>query len=137
LRLQRACTRIAIHETSSSAFNREGMWPCVHTISSYLAIYNSLPVSLYLTIPFTVFAQFAYVFVVMVRASSTNIPGCDGKLLREFVNLEEVMEEASGKYEAMGQLYVDGVRVKNGGFGSWAKVSYGMQARDYESQKAS
>jgi hypothetical protein len=119
------------------------MWSCVQTISSYLTIYNSLPVSLYFTILFTVFAQFAYAFVVTVRASSTNIPGFDGNLLREFVNLEEVMEETSGKYEAMGQLYVDGVRVKNGGFGSWAKktrwakVSYGMQARDYESQKAS
>jgi hypothetical protein len=73
----------------------------------------------------------------MVRASSTNIFGFDGKLLRAFVNAEEVMEEVSEKYEAVGRLCVDGVSVKNGGFGSWAKVSYGMQARDYESQKAS
>ena len=143
LRLQRACTRIAIHESSLSISNLQGMWSCVHAISSYLAIYNSLPVSLYLTIPFTVFAQFAYVFVVMVRASSTNISGLDGKLLREFVNFEEVMEEASAKYEAVGRLCVDGVKVKNEGFESWAKktrwakVFYGMQARDYESRRAS
>lgn len=64
--------------------------------------------------------------------------GFDGALLRGYVDFESVMEEASRRYEAVGRLCVDGVRVKNGGFESWARktrwagVYYGMKAREIE-----
>ncbi|KAF3037185.1 Pyridoxine 4-dehydrogenase [Didymella heteroderae] len=81
LSLQRECARIATWEPSFLAHNLEGIWFCISALTSYLTLYNSIPVSSYLTVPFTVFAQFAYVFVVMVRASPTHFDGFDGTLL--------------------------------------------------------
>lgn len=136
LRLQRACSLVAVWEPSFSTHNLNGIWSCITALTSYLTLYAALPVPSYPTVPFTVFAQFAYVFVVMVRASSTHFDGFDGTLLRELVDFEKVMEEASEKYEAVGRLEVDGVRVRNEGFESWARkcrwarMWWGMKAKE-------
>jgi hypothetical protein len=142
LSLQHSCARIAIWEPSFLTHNLDGIWSCISSLTSYLTLYNSLPVPSYPTIPFTVFAQFAYVFVVMVRASSTHFDGFDGTLLRELIDFEKVMEQASEKYEAVARLEVDGVRVRSGGFAEWAakcrwaKTFYGMKAREMASETA-
>ncbi|KAJ4372788.1 hypothetical protein N0V86_008154 [Didymella sp. IMI 355093] len=138
LSLQRECARIAIWEPSFRTRNLDGIWSCISALTSYITLYTSLPVSSYLTIPFTVFAQFAFVFVVMVRASSTRFDGFDGTLLRELIDFETIMEQASDNYEAVARLEIDGVRVRNGGFAEWAgkcrwaKTFYGMEAKERE-----
>jgi hypothetical protein len=89
----------------------------------------------YLTLPFTVFAQFAYVFVVMVRATAVRIDGFDGSQLRAFIGFEKGMGEASEKYEEVESLSVDGVAIRNEGVKKWAEktrwaqVYYGMEAK--------
>lgn len=136
LTLQRECARIAIYESSFAKRDLEGVWSCVSAITSYLTTYASLPVAAYLTVPFTVFGQFAYVFVVMVRASSVQFDGFDGTLLRELIDFEKIMEQAGEKYEAVGDVKIDGVQVRNGGFNTWAgkcrwaKTFYGMKAKE-------
>lgn len=72
----------------------------------------------------------------MVRASSTHFDGFDGTLLRELVDFEKVMEQASEKYESVARLEIDGVGVRNKGFAEWAakcrwgKTFYGIEARE-------
>lgn len=44
----------------------------------------------------------------------------DGALLREFVDPSTFIEEASNKYEAVGKLSLDRVKVRNEGFALWA-----------------
>lgn len=134
LQLHRACASIAIWDSSFATSNLDGIWTCIHSLKTYVDGYMSLPVPAYLSVPFTVFAQFAFVFVVMVRASSVHIDGFDGTLLREFLDFEKVMREASERYEGVSGLSVDGARIKNEGFANWAQktrwaqVYYGMQA---------
>jgi len=142
LSLQHSCAAIAIWSPSFPTHNLSGIWSCISHLTHYLTLYASLPVSSYPMLPFTVFAQFAFVFVVMVRASSTHFDGFNGTLLRELVDFETVMEQASEKYEAVARLEVDGVRVKNGGFAEWAvkcrwaKTYYGMRAKEMASKAA-
>lgn len=136
LSLQHSCARIAIWEPSFLTHDLDGIWTCVSAMTSYLALYSSLPVPSYPTIPFTAFAQFAYIFVVMVHASSTHFDGFDGTLLRELVDFKKVMEQASEKYESVARLEIDGVGVRNKGFAEWAakcrwaKTFYGIEARE-------
>lgn len=141
LQLHRASASIAIWDSSFATSNLDGIWTCIHILKIYVDGYMSLPVSAYLSVPFTVFAQFAFVFVVMVRASSVHIDGFDGMLLREFLDFEKVMREASERYEGVSWLSVDGVRIQNEGFEKWAQktrwaqVYYGMQAAKDSTQK--
>jgi hypothetical protein len=135
VQLHRTCARIAIWDSAFASSNLDGVWTCIHALKAYLDTYTSLPVPAYLTLPFTVFAQFAYVFVVMVRATSVQIDGFDGTLLRAFIDFEAVMGEASGRYEEVERLSVNGVAVRNEGFmrwaekTRWAQVYYGMRAK--------
>lgn len=135
VQLHRTCARIAIWDSAFASSNLDGIWTCIHALKAYLDTYTSLPVPAYLTLPFTVFAQFAYVFVVMVRTTSVHINGFDGTLLRAFIDFEAVMGEASGRYEEVGRLSLDGVAIRNEGFKKWAEktrwahVYYGMKAK--------
>lgn len=96
------------------------VWTCVSAPTSYLTRYSFLPVPSYLTISFTVFAQFAYVFVVMMRASSTHFDGFDGTLPPELLDFEKVMEQASEMRESVERLGIDGARMRNKSFAEWA-----------------
>jgi hypothetical protein len=142
LLLQHSCALIAIWEPSFLTHDLNGIWTCVSALTSYLTLYDSLPIPSYPTLPFTVFAQFAYVFVVMVRASSIHFDGFDGTLLRELIDFEKVMEQAAEKYEGVARLEVDGVRVRSEGFTEWgkkcrwARMFYGMRAREGAAEAA-
>ncbi|KAF2995721.1 Pyridoxine 4-dehydrogenase [Curvularia kusanoi] len=134
VQLQRTCASVANWNNAAADTCLDGLWTLVHAIKSYLDIYASLPVPAYLTVPFSVFAQFAFVFVVMVRVTSIHIDGFDGTLLREYIDFEKVMGEATERYEKVERLSVDGVVIKNEGFRKWAEktrwaqVYYGMKA---------
>jgi hypothetical protein len=53
------------------------MWHCMDAAKRYTGIYLHLPVEDYPLIPFGVFAQFAYIFVVLIRASLIQMDGWD------------------------------------------------------------
>jgi hypothetical protein len=130
LRLQDACTRIAIwqrsftnltNEAGSSDFRKrlEGMWHCIEAVKAYMDIYMDMPVDCYLLVPFGVFAQFAYVFVVIIRALSLEFEGWDALALRKYIDLSEIAENASHRYAAVSQTPVDDIDLKNETFSNW------------------
>jgi len=131
-RLQDACTRIAIwqrafvgltSETVDSSTLRQrldGMWRCMEAVKAYLDIYLAIPVEDYPLVPFWVFAQFAYTFVVIVRALAFELDGWNATALRGLIDFSSIMEEAARRYEAVSQVLVDSVTLKNEAFSKWA-----------------
>ncbi|KAF2126682.1 hypothetical protein P153DRAFT_253346, partial [Dothidotthia symphoricarpi CBS 119687] len=103
-RLQYACTRTAIWERSFATLTAnkvkendlrqrlDGMWRCMEAVKAYIDVYMEMPPEDYLFVPFGVFAQFAYIFVVIIRASSITTDGWDVKALREYIDFSTLME---------------------------------------------
>jgi hypothetical protein len=87
---------------------------------SYTDIYLELPIEEYLVVPFGIFAQFAYIFVVLTRASFLEMDGWDVKALRKFIDFSTLMEEASKRYDAVSQTRPDGLVLKNDAFAKWS-----------------
>jgi hypothetical protein len=130
LQLQDACTRIAIWQRSFTSLNSEadssdfrkrleGMWHCIEAVKAYMDIYMDVPVNCYLLVPFGVFAQFAYAFVVMIRALSLEVEGWDAPALRKYIDLSEIAENASHRYAAVTRTPVDGINLENEAFSNW------------------
>jgi hypothetical protein len=131
LQLQEACTKTAIWQRSFAGLSKEttepndlrrrldGMWRCMEAAKSFMDLYMEVPTTDYLTIPFGVFSQFAYTFVVIVRALSLEIDGWDVAFLHEFINLSGIIENASRRYEAVSQASLGGLSLKNEAFANW------------------
>lgn len=132
IKLQEACTRIAIWQRSFAGLNNasssshvvrqrlDGMWRCMESTKEFLEIYFQLSIEDYVTIPFGVFAQFAYAFVVIIRALSLDLPGWDMSTLREYIDFSSIMENAASRYERVKGNRVDGMVLDNDGFARWA-----------------
>ncbi|KAI4939834.1 uncharacterized protein J4E92_001120 [Alternaria infectoria] len=142
-RLQQACTRTAIWERSFGNLathtvketdlrqRLDGMWQCMDAAKRYTEIYLELPVEDYLVVPFGVFAQFAYIFVVLVRASLIEMDGWDVQALREFVDFSTLLGEASRRYDAVSQTHPDGLNLNNEAFAKWsAKIKWAKSFYD-------
>ena len=132
LRLQQACTRTAVWERSFGNLashtvketdlrqRLDGMWHCMDAAKRYTDIYLELPVEHYPLVPFGVFAQFAYIFVVLVRASLIEVDGWDVKALRSFIDFSSLLEKASQRYDAVSTSRPDGLVLNNEAFAKWS-----------------
>ncbi|CAI9632472.1 unnamed protein product [Alternaria burnsii] len=132
LRLQQACTRTAVWERSFGNLashtvketdlrqRLDGMWHCMDAAKRYTDIYLELPVEEYPLVPFGVFAQFAYIFVVLVRASLIEMDGWDVKALRSFIDFSSLLEKASQRYDAVSTSHPDGLILNNEAFAKWS-----------------
>ena len=132
LRLQQACTRTAIWERSFGNLashtvkekdlrqRLDGMWHCMDAAKRYTDIYLELPVEHYPLVPFGVFAQFAYIFVVLVRASLIEMDGWDVEALRSFIDFSSFLEKASQRYDAVSASRPDGLVLNNEAFAKWS-----------------
>jgi hypothetical protein len=83
---------------------------------AFVDIYMDIPIQDYLVVPFGVFAQSAYVFVVIVRAVSLQIDGWDAPALRRYIDLSEIADNAYRRFEAVSRASLDGVSLKNEAF---------------------
>jgi hypothetical protein len=131
LQLHEACTRVAIWQRSFAGLSEgttdprdlrqrlDGMWRCMEAAKNFMDLYMEVPVADYLVIPFAVFAQFAYTFVVIIRALSFEVDGWDASILHEFIDLSEIIENASRRYEAVSQASLDGLSLNNEAFANW------------------
>jgi hypothetical protein len=130
LQLQNTCTRIAIWQRSFARITEEatpstlrqrldGMWHCMEAVQAFLDIYMGMPTEDYLVVPAGVFSQFAYTFVVIIRALSFEKNGWDASALRETVDLSEIAENAAQRYEAVSHATLDGIPLKNEAFSKW------------------
>jgi hypothetical protein len=140
LRLQDACTRIAIWQRSFTGLTSDvhgpdslrqrldGMWSCMEAVKVYIDLYMELPVEQYLVLPFRVFAQFAYAFVVIIRALCVDMDGWDANSLHGLIDFSAIIDEVSRRYEAVSLVSVDGLSCKNEAFSKlggklrWAKT---------------
>lgn len=55
----------------------EDLYRCVEAIKSFIEVYFTISVDAYLTIPFSVFGQFAHAFIVLTKLASLEIDGWD------------------------------------------------------------
>jgi hypothetical protein len=140
IRLQDACTRIAIwqrsftglasdvYDSDSLRQRLDGMWKCMEAVKVYIDLYMTIPVDQYLKLPFRVFAQFAYAFVVTIRALCVDMDGWDAQSLHGLIDFSTIIEEVSRRYEAVSLASVDGLSCKNEAFSKlggklrWAKT---------------
>lgn len=89
-------------------------------IKTYFDLYFTFPVSAYLTMPFSLFAQFAHAFIVLIKVASLEVDGWDFRLLTDRINFLEVVETAAGRLEGTVSSKPDGIEVKNDHFVKWA-----------------
>jgi hypothetical protein len=100
----------------------------MEAVKVYIDLYMELPVEQYLVLPFTVFAQFAYAFVVIIRALCVDVDGWDAQSLHGLIDFSTIIEEVSRRYEAVSLASVDGLTCKNEAFSKlggklrWAKT---------------
>lgn len=137
--LQGACTKVAIWERafvgltsgqtalSAPRPRLDGMWCCMEAVKAFLNVFMTLPVEAYPTVPFTVFGQFAYVFVIVVRAFSMHLEGWDAQALGNLIDFSAIMNDAADRYGSVSSSVVDGLNIKNEAFANiaaklrWAK----------------
>lgn len=92
----------------------------VDSIRSFLDVYFSIPSSVYLTLPFSTFGQFAHTFIVLVKLASLEVEGWDMKDLQDKLGFLNVIEEAAARLDASTRSSPDGLSVDNDSFGKWA-----------------
>jgi hypothetical protein len=93
---------------------------CSEAAKGFTDIYLGLPVEDYVVVPFGIFAQFAYIFTALTRASSIEMDGWDVNALREFIDFSTLMEEASKRYDVVSQVRIDGLVLSNDAFAKWS-----------------
>jgi hypothetical protein len=129
LQLQEASARIAVWqrafvgltcgsiEPTALRQRLDAMWRCMDALKAYIDIYMAISVEDYPVVSFTIFAQFAYAFVVMVRACSVQL---DGWNAHDTINFSAVMDDASRRYDSVSQAHVDGHPLRNEAFSAIA-----------------
>lgn len=134
LKLQAAATRVAIWQrafvglTSDSAnlntgtlrLHLEGMWRCMEAVKAYMDIFLTLPIQDYPVISFTIFGQFAFALVMVIRAVSMQWEGWDVETLCDFIDLSTIMGDTANRYGSVSSCVVDGMPVKTNAFANIA-----------------
>ncbi|KAK3691770.1 hypothetical protein LTR37_018428 [Vermiconidia calcicola] len=99
----------------------DDLYHLVEAIRTFLDVYFLLPTSSYLTMPFSVFGQFAHVFIVLIKIASLEVDGWDMRALNDRLNFCQTIDEAAERFEASTHSEPDGFRVNNDNFGKWAQ----------------
>ena len=98
----------------------DDLYRCLEAIRGFLDVYFSIPTAAYLTIPFSVFGQFAHTFIVLTKLASLEVEGWDMKSLHESMNFSAVIDDAASRFEAATKSSPDGLDVQNDAFHKWA-----------------
>lgn len=130
LQLQYIATEVLIYEISLNDLQENRDTPLrtrvdelcnlIDAIKAYLDLYFTLPISAYLTMPFSLFAQFAHAFVVLIKVASLEIDGWDFRLLTDRLDFLEAVETAALRFEGTVTSKPDGLDIKNDHFVKWA-----------------
>ena len=99
----------------------EDLYQLVKAISAFLDVYFSIPISQYLTVPFSTYAQFAHAFIVLIKIASLEVDGWDMKAIHDDLNFSTVIEEAANRFEGAMSSAPDGLKVNNECFTKWAQ----------------
>ena len=94
---------------------------CTQAIKTYVEVYFSIPLVDYLTLPFSVFGQFAHTFMALLKMASLEVDGWELKTLQEQLSFTEIIEEAAQRFDQASKLAVDGLAITNDGFNKWSQ----------------
>ncbi|KAK5109973.1 hypothetical protein LTR62_006340 [Meristemomyces frigidus] len=131
LELQYLTTEILIWELSLTDLQEnkstaqrthiDGLYSCISAIKRYMAVINALPINAYLTLPFSIFGQFAHAFIVLTKiAALEDIQGWDMATLHQSLDFAATVEQAALRFDAATTSSPDGLRVDNECFAKWA-----------------
>lgn len=130
LKMQYLTAEILIYEMSlidlqdnharPSRAHLDDLYRSVEAIKAFMNVYFSIPSSMYLTIPFSTFGQFAHAFIVMVKIASLEVEGWDMQDLQEKLDFINVLDETVARFDASTKSSPDGLCVNNESFGKWA-----------------
>lgn len=130
LKMQYLTAEILIHELSLIDLQDNQASPlrthlddlncCVDAIRSFIDVYFTIPSSVYLTIPFSTFGQFAHAFIVLVKLASLEVEGWDMRDMHDKLDFTNVLDETAARFDASTKSSPDGLCVNNESFGKWA-----------------
>jgi hypothetical protein len=129
LKMQYLTSEVLIQEISLSAVQEngsepirnymDGLYRCVESVKALLAEFYNWPTNTYLTLPFSVFGQFAHAFICLVRLASLENEGWD--MARSLViDFPAFIEEAAVRYDQSTKSSPDGMPANNDSFAKWA-----------------
>ncbi|KAK3100935.1 hypothetical protein LTR53_018734, partial [Teratosphaeriaceae sp. CCFEE 6253] len=108
------------NKTAPLRSHLDDIYRCIDAIKRFVDLYFSIPTNDYLTIPFSVFGQFAHAFIVQTKLASLEVDGWDLRTLHESLDFLNVIEEAAVRFEAVAKSSPDGLQVNNEVFHKWA-----------------
>ncbi|KAK5163969.1 uncharacterized protein LTR77_010365 [Saxophila tyrrhenica] len=100
----------------------------IDAIKNFIDLFFTIDISSYLTMPFSIFAQFAHTFIVLIKIASLEVDGWDIRILSDRINFLESVAEAARRFEASLTSHPDGLDINNDHFGKWAvRIRWMMQ----------
>ncbi|GIZ39878.1 hypothetical protein CKM354_000324300 [Cercospora kikuchii] len=106
----------------------DDLYQCVSAVKAFVEAFFDIPPSLYLTLPFSVFAQFGHAFIVLTKLASLDIDGWDVKALNDQLNFSYVIEESARLFEEATRAGPDGIVLNNNALGKWSQRVLYMQS---------
>ncbi|KXL43285.1 hypothetical protein M433DRAFT_326566 [Acidomyces richmondensis BFW] len=97
----------------------DDLYRLINATKSFIDLYFTLPLSSYLTIPFSVFGQFAHAFIVLTKLASLEVEGWD-VVRTQTLDFGNIIETAAFKLEESVKSSPDGLQIQNDGFKKWA-----------------
>ncbi|KAM3419493.1 hypothetical protein BST61_g5418 [Cercospora zeina] len=105
----------------------DDLYHCVSAVKAFMEAFFDIPSALYLTMPFSVFAQFGYAFIVLTKLASLDIDGWDVKALNDQLNFHYVIEKSAQLFEEATRSAPDGIVVNNNALAKWSQRVRYMQ----------
>ncbi|KAF2719183.1 hypothetical protein K431DRAFT_192180, partial [Polychaeton citri CBS 116435] len=99
----------------------DGLYNCAKAVRGFIDSWFAIPPSLYLTLPFHVFAQFAHVFILMTRLASLELDGWDIKSVSDIMDLSRILDQASELFDTSAKTAPEGILPKNDCFNKWSQ----------------
>lgn len=130
LRLQYLAAEIVVWELSLNDLQDNQKKPlrshlddlcqCVKAIKAFIDVFFTIPVSSYLTLPFSFFGQFGHAFISLIKLASLEVEGWDMSDLNDEFDFVEIIEEIARRYEGGSKSGPDGLAINNESFAKWA-----------------
>jgi len=99
------------------------LYNCLDAIKRFTNLYFTIPTSQYLTLPFSVFGQFAHSFIVLVKIASLDLEGWDMRTAHPEMDFPSVTEQACLRYDEAGTSTseLEGLKINNDSFAKWSQ----------------
>lgn len=98
----------------------DDLYHLVEAIGNFINVFFSIPISAYLTMPFSAFGQFAHAFIVLIKMAALEVDGWDMRATNDKLNFLNIVDSAASRFEAATKSSPDGQLVNNDAFMKWA-----------------